>query len=422
MTAFVNLMIFAKNVWQKSFILFARNKFTIELRESCYQIDDSKTPCIKSIQRTLSVIFASLSRSIMNLFLANVIIFCVFISHCYGEKTKHNKQNLSSQLPNVTVVLTGGTILEVNNAQGVSVPATSVEDILNVIPEIKHIANIHLIPFSNIDSSQMTPELWKKLSVVVNEAIQNSDTKGVVVVHGTDTMAEGAYFLDLTVNTNKPVVFVGAMRNASNPYSDGPLNLINAITQVVSDNSQNWGVTVTLNNYIHSARFVRKTESTNVQAFSSGNQGILGYIVERKILRVNNRSYREILPIPKILPKIDLIEDYSGFDGSFIRYAADHGADGIVVDGFGSGNVNAEVFKAIEYAINKGIAVVITTRVFSGGVFPLYGDLGGGKSLQEAGAIVAGDLPAPKARLLLMLTLPQVNKNHSLLKKYFTTY
>ena len=268
----------------------------------------------------------------------------------------------------------------------------------------------------------MTPELWAQLSRLVNQQLKRADLHGVAILHGTDTMAEGSYFLDLTVAENKPVVFVGSMKNSSDPHSDGPSNLIDAVTQISSDEAHDWGVTVTLNNYINSARFVEKKQSTNIQAFNSGDKGILGYVVNGKVYRVNDRVYRQIFPIPKKLPKVDIIYDFAGSDGSLLRYSADHGADGIVVEGFGSGNVNIPMYDAICYAISKGVAIVITTRVPEGGVFPFYGDKGGGESLKEAGAIVAGDLPAPKARILLMLALPVVKSDHSKLYDYFLYY
>jgi L-asparaginase len=330
---------------------------------------------------------------------------------------------VSQGLPKVALVVTGGTIVQVNDPKtGASVPAQSVEDILAAVPDLNKMADITVIPFSNLDSSQMTPELWAQLSQVVNLQLKQPDLRGVVVVHGTDTMAEGSYFLDLTITENKPVVFVGSMKNASDPHSDGPTNLIDAVTQVCSDEAYDWGVTVTLNNYINSARFVEKKQSTNIQAFNSGDKGILGYVVNQKVYRVNDRPFRQSFSIPPKLPKVDIIYDYAGSDGAFVRYATDHGADGIVVEGFGSGNVNAPMYDAIRYALRKGVAVVITTRVPEGGVFPFYGDPGGGQSLKDAGAIVAGDLPAPKARILLMLALPVVESNHSLLYKYFLNY
>lgn len=323
-------------------------------------------------------------------------------------------------LPNVALVITGGTIVEVTDPKtGASVPAASPEDIFKAVPQLKSIANITVVPFSNLDSSQMSPQIWANLSKAVNDLLKKPEICGVVVVHGTDTMAEGSYFLDLTITENKPVVFVGAMKNASDPSSDGPPNLIDAVTQVCSDNAKNWGVTLTMNGFINSARRVEKVQSTNVQSFSSGEKGILGYIVEGDVYRINDRLQRQVLPLPKALPRVDVLYDYAGADGSLLRYAVDQGAQGIVVEAVGAGNVNSAMSDAILYALGKNVAVVITTNVIEGGVFPMYGDQGGGAMLKKAGAIVSGDLPAGKARLLLMLALPVVKSDHQKLYDYF---
>jgi len=325
-----------------------------------------------------------------------------------------------AELPTVAVITTGGTIAEkIDPATGGAVPALSGKDLLEAVPELARVAKIKVVKYSNIDSSQMTPELWAGLSKTVDKVLADPLIKGAVITHGTDTMAEGSYLLDLTLKTDKPVVFVGAMRDASDVSPDGPANILNAVVQACSDNAGNWGVTVTLNQYINSARDVRKTNSTNVQTFNSGEKGYLGYIAMGKVYRFHDRHDRQRFPLPETLPKVILLTTFAGDDGSLLRYAVDQGAAGVVIEGVGAGNVNAEVYKAIEYAIKKGIAVVLTTRVYHGGVFPIYGDQGGGETLEKAGVILGGDLTGPKARVLLMLTLSQVKGDPTRLRDYF---
>lgn len=322
-------------------------------------------------------------------------------------------------LPTVAIVMTGGTIAEKLDVRtGGAIPALSAKDLINAVPGLAKIAVIKMINFSNIDSSQMTPEIWAKLAKVVNNLLQDPQIKGVVVTHGTDTMAEGAYFLDLTLNSDKPVVFVGAMRDVSDLSADGPANIFNAVTQVCSDEAKNWGVTVTLNQYINSARNVRKINTTNVQAFDSGEKGYLGYIEMGKVIRFNQRPPRQTFAIPDHLPKVILLKTFAGDDGSLLRFAVDQGAEGIVVEGLGAGNVNVDVYKAVQYALSKNI-VVITTQVGHGGVWPIYSDLGGGETLERAGAILGSDLPGAKARILLMLSLGQAKRDAKMLKQYF---
>lgn len=324
---------------------------------------------------------------------------------------------MAKALPTVAIFTTGGTIAEkIDPKTGGAVPAVSGNDLIEAVPELKKIANIKVINFSNIDSSQMNPEIWARLSKKVDAVLKDPKIKGAVITHGTDTMAEGAYFLDLTLKTDKPVVFVGAMRNASQISPDGPANLRDAVLQVCSDNAKGWGVTVTMNQYINSARDVEKTQTTNVQTFKSGEKGYLGYITNGEVIRFNNRLYRNRLPIPDRLPDVPLIKMYPGSDGRFVRHAVEMGAEGLVIEAVGAGNVNVKLYKAIKAALAHKIPVVITSSVLYGGVFPDYGDIGGGAMLKKDGAILSRSLKGQKARLLLMLAIPQGKG----IKRYFT--
>lgn len=327
---------------------------------------------------------------------------------------------LAAGKPTVVVVATGGTIAEATDpATGGAVPTLTGDSLTAAVPGLSKLAHIEVVNFMNIDSSQMTPEIWAKLSAKVDEVLHPARVAGAVVTHGTDTMAEGAYFLNLTLKSRKPVVFVGAMRDASDVSPDGPANILNAVTQVLSKEARDFGVTVTLNQYICSARNVRKTQTTNVQTFTDGEKGYLGYIAMGRVSRFNDPPRRTSLPIPKKFPDVALLSDYAGSDGRFVRHAVETGAAGIVVEGVGAGNVNAATNEAILEALKKKIPVVITSRVSHGAVMPIYGDEGGGETLAREGAILAGDLPGPKARLLLMLALPHVGANTSRLRELY---
>ena len=182
-------------------------------------------------------------------------------------------------LPTVAIITTGGTIASKPSATAGGVtPALSGEALLATVPGLASMAAVALQPLADIDSSQMTPEIWARLSQAADAALARDDIVGAVITHGTDTMAEGAYFLDVSLQSDKPVVFTGAMNNAAAINPDGPANIVDAVTQVLSENARDWGVTVTLNHYVNSARHVRKTRTTNVQTFMSGDAGYLGYI------------------------------------------------------------------------------------------------------------------------------------------------
>ncbi|MBW1803543.1 MAG: asparaginase [Deltaproteobacteria bacterium] len=349
-----------------------------------------------------------------------VLTLCFSLSSAHADKNKTaDASNLS--LLKVVVVTTGGTIaMKYDPASGGVVPAVSGKDLVEAVPGLDKIADIEAIEFCNIDSSQMTPELWRGLSAKVESILDRSDVQGVVVTHGTDTMAEGAFFLETTLQSEKPVVFVGAMRSASDLSPDGPANLYNAVVQVCSPQAGGWGVTVTMNQYINSARHVHKDNTTNVQTFDSGGYGYLGYIVNDQVIPFNRVVSKKKLPLPQSLPEVPLFFTYAGDDGRSTRYAVDHGAKGLVIAGVGAGNVNKAVFEAIKYAIGKNIPVVVASRVRHGGVYPLYGDEGGGSSLVKAGALLAGDLSPYKARLLLMIALAQPDMTPDKLKDLFS--
>lgn len=323
-------------------------------------------------------------------------------------------------LPNVAIVATGGTIAEKTDPKtGAAVPAVSGSALIAAVPGLKKLANIGVVEFSNIDSSHMTPAVWAALSRTVDRVLQRPDIAGVVVTHGTDTMAEGSYFLDLTIGSDKPVVFTGAMCDASDPGSDGPANIRNAVIQVLSPAARDWGVTVTLNRYVNSARYVRKTQTTNVQTFDSGERGYLGYVFGEAVNRFSDRLGRQRLPIPEKLPDVVYIATYAGDEGALVRHAVDDGAKGLVIQAVGAGNVNPPMRAAIVKAVSSGVAVVITSRVPNGRVEPSYGDVGGGADLLKHGCILGGHLDGPKARLLLMLGLAQHGNDRAKLTELF---
>ena len=338
-----------------------------------------------------------------------------------GKRPKIETVGKDPKLPTVAIVTTGGTIAEKTDPKtGGAVPAVSGKDLVAAVRGLGKVANVVVVNFCNIDSSQMTPEIWARLSREVDKLLARPDIKGAVITHGTDTMAEGSYFLDLTLKTDKPVVFTGAMNDASSLNPDGPANILNAVHQVLSPNAKNWGVTVTLNDYVNSARVVRKTQTTNVQTFKSGEKGYLGYVLDGKVTRLNDRLHRKRLPLPKALAKVVYLSTFAGDDGSLARFAVDTGAKGLVIDAVGAGNVNAEVYESILYALSKKVAVAISSRVYHGAVEPVYGDAGGGRTLMNSGCYLAPpELVGHKVRLLLMVALGNYGNDPAKLKPLF---
>lgn len=341
------------------------------------------------------------------------LVLCAFVFHVATVSAK------SVDLPKVVVVATGGTIaMKLDPDTGNPVPAVTGEELVSAVPEIKDIAKIEVVEFSNIPSDYMTPKRWINLSKTVNEVLNKDDVAGVVITHGTDTLEETAFFLDLTLKSEKPVVCIGAQRSASADDSDGPRNLLNAVKIVTSPKANGKGVMLALNHYINAARPVTKTHTSNVQTFKSGDYGYLGYVDKDKVIFYHKPLRRQKFELPDKLPEVDLISMYPGANGDHVRYAVEKGVKGIVVSGYGWGNVNDSMYEAIKFAIENNVPVAMSTRVYNGRVLPVYGFKGGGATLKDIGVVFTDDLTPWKARIVFMLALSQT-KDHEKLQKYF---
>ncbi|HYD99129.1 MAG TPA: asparaginase [Alphaproteobacteria bacterium] len=308
--------------------------------------------------------------------------------------------------PLIAVVTTGGTIAQTADpAGGGTVPTLDGAALLAAVPGLADVAALRVEALCNIDSKDMTPALWLALAARVEAALADPAVAGCIVTHGTDTMEETAFFLDLVVASDKPVVLTGAMRSAADPFPDGPRNLLDAAIQVASPGAGGRGVTVTLNGRIHPARSLRKTSTHNLDAFSSGARGLAGSIDGGAVTWYQAPDSRPRLPRPAALPPVAIAVAYPGADAGQVTDALRRAAAGLVVVGYGSGNVPAPMFEALAAARRAGLPVVVTTRVVEGRVAPVYGGPGGGVSLARIGALFAGDLAPGKARVLLMLGL-----------------
>jgi len=325
----------------------------------------------------------------------------------------------TGKLPHVVIVTTGGTVaMKLDEKTGALVPAVSGKDLIEAVPALGKIATIESTEFINIDSSQMTPQIWRDLSEKVDSILARDDVTGVVVTHGTDTMEDGVFFLQSTLKSDKTVAFVGAQRSASDLSADGPANIYDAVKTVVSPTSKGWGAVLVMDQYVNEARYVQKSHTTNPHTFMSGQHGYLGYVVNNKVMKFHDVGNHTKVDLPKTLVKVPLFYTFPGDDGSAIKHAVDDGAKGIAVAGLGAGNVSKEVFESIKYALSKDVPVVIGTRVYEGGVYPMYGSEGGGSTLMKAGAFLSKDLALNKARLLLLLGVSSGLKGEELSKLF----
>lgn len=312
-------------------------------------------------------------------------------------------------LPTITILATGGTIAgggESATQSNYQAGKLGVDSLVDAVPELKKIAAIRGEQVVSIGSQDMNDEVWLKLAKKINDDCQKSD--GFVITHGTDTMEETAYFLDLTVKCDKPVVMVGAMRPATAMSADGPFNLYDAVVVAADPQSAQRGVLVAMNDTVLDARDVTKTNTTGVQTFQSPNFGTLGYIHNGKVdyQRAPQREHTAKTPfdISKLneLPKVGIIYSYANASDAPAKALIAEGYQGIVSAGVGNGNLYHTVFDTLATAAQNGVAVVRSSRVPTGA------------TTEDAevddvkyGFVASGTLNPQKARILLQLALTQ---------------
>ncbi|MVO70499.1 asparaginase [Paeniclostridium sordellii] len=320
----------------------------------------------------------------------------------------HNKKK-------VAIVFTGGTIsMTVDEKIGAAIPSLSGEQIMSMVTNIDKVADIEVFNFDEIPGPHMNPEKMLNLRNYINDILSNDDISGVVVTHGTDSLEETAYFLDLTLDTPKPVIVTGAMRSSDELGYDGPSNLAAAVCTAISDEAYNKGVLVVLSNEVLLASEATKTNTLTLNTFKSLTCGPLGIIDCDKLVLSRDIVNRETIVVDKVESDVALIKSGAGMDESFIKFAADKGCKGIVIEAMGRGNIPPGMLKGVEYARSKDIPVIIATRCHSGRVFDSYGYLGSGRDLRNLGCIFAGDLPGQKARIKLIVALGKTNDSKEL--------
>lgn len=323
------------------------------------------------------------------------------------------------------------------NTSGLITPAVSGDELIESIPALQEIAVIETQQFANIPSAQMSPQYCLQLRQQIINDLLDYDIIGIVIVHGTDTIEETAFFLDATLSSQqlneKIIILTGAMRNADEEHGDGPGNLLSSVITAVSTQAKNRGVLVVMNNKIHQARWIQKVQSHKTDAFMSPNapENSLGSIKDSTHIFFNKIS-QVSRPLPTIdikenpteIPRVDIINMHSGADNVLLSASINAGAKAIVINAVGAGNVNIELYEAIKTALEQDIAVIICTRTPFGSSLPLYGYFGGGRTLLDAGACFSHDLPAQKARIYAQMLLIQKvntsNSNISTLQKGFS--
>jgi L-asparaginase len=328
-------------------------------------------------------------------------------------------------LPNVVVLATGGTIAgaAASDVQaGYTSGQVGVEQLLAAVPQAGKIANLKGEQISNIGSQDMNDEVWFKLARRINELAATSGVDGIVITHGTDTIEETAYFLNLVVKSRKPVVLTAAMRPSTALSADGPLNFYNAVAVAASKDAVGRGVLVVINDWIHGASSLTKTSTTAVQTFLSPLRGLIGVVAygETEFFRGavgrNTVDSEFSLDGISVLPRVDIVMAYENMDGALIDAAVAAGAKGVVIAGVGNGNMTQVALNALAAQAKKGIVCVRSSRVTTGRV---------GRNVEvdddKMGFVASLDLNPQKSRVLLRLALTRT-KDVRQIQRYFEQY
>ncbi len=302
----------------------------------------------------------------------------------------------------IVLIATGGTIsAEMDSKIQGYISKKSGEDLISGLDLKDH--QVETIDFRKINSPYMTPSDMLELGTLLKDTLQRKEIKGAVVTHGTATLEETAFLLDLLLDTPKPVVLTGAQRPASAEWPDGPSNLSAAFRVACDPSAADQGVLVAFADKIYAGREATKIHSTALEAFAGGE---VGFVYPDRVIIKGTRRERFCLRWPADeLPAVDIIPFYSGADGKYFRAAVAAGISGLVVEGLGMGNVNKNYYEGIKEARAAGLTVGLTTRCAYGRVIPYYGYPGGGASLKKLGVVFGGSLSSAKARICLMIAL-----------------
>ena len=330
----------------------------------------------------------------------------------------------SAPLPRIRLLATGGTIAGAQTgggARGYRAAALSTEELVAAVPQLATLARLEVERVAAIGSQDMDEATWLKLAARAQAALDAPEIAGVVITHGTDTMEETAYFLNLVLHTKKPVVLVGAMRPATAISADGPINLYNAIAVAAHADTRGRGVLVVANDEIHFAREITKTDTTQVGTFRSGHHGLAGLVNAGRLhlyappVRRHTAQSEFSLDGTKPLPRIDILYAHAGMNRELIDAAVRAGARGLVIAGVGDGNLNATALAACAAAAQAGVAIVRASRT-GGGIVERNIEIDD----DALGFIAADELNPQKARVLLMLALTRTRDVRALQEMFFT--
>ena len=311
----------------------------------------------------------------------------------------------------IVIIFTGGTIsMEIDEEINAAVPSPNGDELISRLTDFQSLANITVDNFLSVPSPYITIADMLELSKKVKYHLEKNHAEGIIITHGTDTLEETAYFLDLNIQTDRPIILVGSMRNTSELGYDGPSNLVAAIRTAISDEAKNRGVLVVMNNDINAANEVMKTHTMALDTFKSLEFGPLGIVDHDKVLFYRDSTQKRVhIPAEQTEEQVVLIKAAAGMDGELIDYSMSRGAKGIVIEALGRGNLPPQMIPSIKRALENDIRVVLVSRCPMGRVSDTYGYEGGSKHLKSLGVIFGYNLSGQKARIKLMLGLGYKN-------------
>ena len=334
-------------------------------------------------------------------------------------------QQPTTPLPNVRILATGGTIAGTGASSTTTIGYTAakvgVEALIAAVPELKKVANVGGEQVFQIASESMTNAHWLTLAKRVNALLAQSDVDGIVITHGTDTIEETAYFLNLVVRSRKPVVIVGSMRPSTAISADGPINLYNAVIVAGSKEAVGKGVLVVLNDQINGARDVTKANTSTLDTFRSPDLGLLGYMQDNRahFYRMSTRRHTletefDVGALDQ-LPPVDVVYSHANVSRVAIDAFVGAGDTGLVYAGVGDGSLAAQVRPALTEARRRGVVIVRSSRVGQGIVAR-----NGEANDDELDFVVSDTLNPQKARILLMLALTKTRDTREIQRMFYT--
>ncbi len=308
-------------------------------------------------------------------------------------------------MTHIRMIFTGGTIsMKIDPMTGGAVPALSGDDILRAM-KLEELARISVVEFGKYPGPHITPAMMHQLAHLCLDAVRDPTIDGVIITHGTDTLEETAYFLDLVLDTEKPVLLIGSMHHSDDPRWDGPTNVRDAVMAIASGQFKGLGVLTCLDGEINAASEVTKTHTQQRDTFMSFDFGPVGRIFEDRPVFLRKPFLHEHLGWAEPIEPVHILKCYAGMDIIPFQTCVQHSVRGLVVEAMGTGNVPPRAFDGILEVLAAGIPVVLVSRCPRGSTDDVYGYYGAGRHLHGAGVVFARYLNGQKARIKLMLCL-----------------